>query len=95
MALPPNITSAKEWGRTLVTMAKYKERRWTYESMLRMSLGGHGEPGFHPQQVCRHVQEVWWQNTGRGFRGVSATIQCAYLEGAGSCIQSRVGMMMM
>ena len=43
VSLPPNITSAKEWGRTLVTMAKYKERRWTYESMLRMSLGGHGE----------------------------------------------------
>ena len=43
MALPPNVTSAKEWGRTLVTTAKYKERRWTYESMLRMSLGGHGE----------------------------------------------------
>ena len=43
VSLPPNITIAKEWGRTLVTMAKYKERRWTYESMLRMSLGGHGE----------------------------------------------------
>lgn len=43
VALPSNIPSAKEWGRTLVTMAKYKERRWTYESMLRMSLGGDGE----------------------------------------------------
>ena len=51
-------------------------------------------PGFHPQQVCRHVQAVWWKNAGRGPRGVPFTIQCAYLEGAGSSIQSRVGMMM-
>ena len=41
--VPHAVPSPMVWGRTLVTMPKYKDRRWTYEQMLRMALGGHGE----------------------------------------------------
>ena len=37
------VESPIAWGRTVVTMPKYKERRWTHKGMLRMALGGHGE----------------------------------------------------
>ena len=43
ITIPHAVNSPVSWGRTLVTMPKYKERRWTYEQMLRMALGGHGE----------------------------------------------------
>ena len=98
VALPSNIPSAKEWGRTLVTMAKYKERRWTYESMLRMSLGGDGEIAQCLDFILSKYADTFKRFGGRtqaaDLAGVPFTIQCAYLEGAGSSIQSRVGMMM-
>lgn len=41
--LPSSVTSAAMWGRTLITMPKFRERNYTYEQALRMALGGNGE----------------------------------------------------
>lgn len=74
VALPSNIPSAKEWGRTLVTMAKYKERRWTYESMLRMSLGGDGEIA-----QCLDFILSKYADTFKRFGGTQAADLAGYL----------------
>lgn len=43
VTIPGTVKSPIEWGKTMCCMPKYKARRWTYEQMLRMALGGHGE----------------------------------------------------
>lgn len=43
VSVPATMRSPIEWGTTVCRMPKFRERRWTYEQMLRMSLGGHGE----------------------------------------------------
>ena len=40
---PHGVTSPSMWGRTILTMPKFRGRNISYEQALRMALGGHGE----------------------------------------------------
>ena len=43
VATPPGVTSPSMWGRTILTMPKFRGRNISCEQAFRMALGGHGE----------------------------------------------------
>ena len=49
MPLPKGVASYRDWGRTIVTMAKFANGTSTFEDMVRMALGGSPE---HIKYLC-------------------------------------------
>ena len=47
--IPKGVANAREWGRTVVTMAKFANGTSTFEDMVRMALGGSTE---HIRYLC-------------------------------------------
>ena len=48
------IDTPSTWGRNVIKMEKYKNKRWTYEQAVRMALGGVSEVATYCQYIMDH-----------------------------------------
>ena len=53
------IDTPSTWGRNVIKMEKYKNKRWTYEQAVRMALGGVSEVATYCQYIMDHHSKTY------------------------------------